>query len=192
MSLGKCFKQRFKPVFFATALSIISSGTLTLSANAQNDHFDQLPDLGSNAANFLSDYEAKQLGKSFIRRSRFRLPYVSDPELVGYINRLGNRLLDVSDDAGEEYHFYLIDNNVINAFAVPGGHIAMHTAILTKSESESELASVVAHEIAHVTQAHISRKFENSQYDSWLAIGALLAAAATGSAEAAQALSTVN
>jgi len=187
MSLGKCFKQRFKPVFFATALSIISSGTLTLSANAQNDHFDQLPDLGSNAANFLSDYEAKQLGKSFIRRSRFRLPYVSDPELVGYINRLGNRLLDVSDDAGEEYHFYLIDNNVINAFAVPGGHIAMHTAILTKSESESELASVVAHEIAHVTQAHISRKFENSQYDSWLAIGALLAAAATGSAEAAQA-----
>ncbi|MFT6406950.1 MAG: putative Zn-dependent protease [Arenicella sp.] len=170
--------------------SLLMATTLAFSAGnswAQVDHFDQLPDLGSNAANFLSDYEAEQLGKAFIRQSRYRLPYVSDPELVGYINRLGNRLLDVSDDAGKDYHFYLIDNNAINAFAVPGGHIAMHTAILTKSKSESELASVVAHEISHVTQSHISRKFENSQYDSWLAIGALLAAAASGSAEAAQA-----
>jgi len=172
---------------FAAAITLASASSFAQSSSAPSDHFDQLPDLGSNAANFLSDYEAEQLGKSFIRQSRYRLPYVSDPELVGYINRLGNRLLDVSDDAGEDYNFYLIDNNVINAFAVPGGHIAMHTAILTKSESESELASVVAHEIAHVTQAHISRRFENSQYDSWLAIGALLAAAASGSAEAAQA-----
>ncbi len=178
-----------------TAKLLILAASVTLASGnswGQNDHFDQLPDLGSNAANFLSDYEAEQLGKSFIRQSRFRLPYVSDPELVGYINRLGNRLLDVSDDAGKDYHFYLIDNNVINAFAVPGGHIAMHTAILTKSESESELASVIAHEISHVTQAHISRKFENSQYDSWLAIGALLAAALSGSAEAAQAAFSVS
>lgn len=171
-----------KPLYFAVLITFACSNSW-----AQDDNFDQLPDLGSNAANFLSDYEAEQLGKSFIRQSRYRLPYVSDPELVGYINRLGNRLLEVSDDAGKDYNFYLIDNNVINAFAVPGGHIAMHTAILTKSESESELASVVAHEIAHVTQAHISRKFENSQYDSWLAIGALLAAAVSGSADAAQA-----
>lgn len=151
------------------------------------DHFDQLPDLGSKAANYLSDHEAEQLGKSFIRQSRYRLPYVYDPELVDYINRLGNRLLDVSDDAGEDYEFYLIDNHVINAFAVPGGHIAMHTAILTKSETESELASVIGHEISHVTQAHIGRKLENSRFDSWLALGALLAAAAAGGAEAAQA-----
>jgi len=183
----KCVNTQLRHVFFAASISVAASGAFSSTTHAQTDHFDQLPDLGSNAANFLSDYEAEQLGKSFIRQSRYRLPYVSDPELVDYINRLGNRLLDVSDDAGKDYTFYLIDNNVINAFAVPGGHIAMHTAILTKSESESELASVIAHEISHVTQAHISRKFENSQYDSWLAIGALLAAAASGSAEAAQA-----
>jgi predicted Zn-dependent protease len=186
MNLLTLFKARYKqyanPILLATSLSFASA-----NGWAQADHFDQLPELGSNAANFLSEYEAEQLGKSFIRQSRYRLPYVSDPELVGYINRLGNRLLEVSDDAGKPYHFYLIDNNVINAFAVPGGHIAMHTGILTKSESESELASVVAHEISHVTQSHISRKFENSQYDSWLAIGALLAAVASGSGEAAQA-----
>ena len=151
------------------------------------DHYDQLPDLGSQAATFLSGEKAKLLGKSFIRQSRYRMPYVSDPQLVDYINRLGNRLLDVSTDASEEYYFYLIDSNVINAFAVPGGHIAMHTAILTKAESESELASVVAHEISHVTQQHISRRLENSKYDSWIALGALLAAAAAGGADAAQA-----
>ena len=162
---------------------VIFAGTST----AQQDHYDQLPDLGSGAQKFLTDYEAEQLGKSFIRQSRFRLPYVSDPELVSYINDVGNRLLKVSEDYDKEYSFYLINNHLINAFAVPGGHIAMHTAILTKSESESELASVMAHEIAHVTQNHISRRLENSQYDSWIALGALLAAAATGSADAAQA-----
>lgn len=151
------------------------------------DHYDQLPDLGSQAATFLSEEKAKLLGKSFIRQSRYRTPYVSDPELVDYINQLGNRLLEVSHDAGKEYNFYLIDNDVINAFAVPGGYIAMHTAILTKAESESELASVVAHEISHVTQSHISRRLENSKYDSWIALGALLAAAAAGGADAAQA-----
>jgi predicted Zn-dependent protease len=189
MKLSTLFKASKRPLHGQLS-ALLLGAILTFSSSAswsQDDHFDQLPDLGSNAANFLSDFEAEQLGKSFIRQSRYRLPYVYDPELVGYINRLGNRLLDVSDDAGKEYNFYLIDNNAINAFAVPGGHIAMHTAILTKSESESELASVVAHEISHVTQAHISRKFENSQYDSWLAIGALLAAALSGSAEAAQA-----
>jgi len=167
-----------------TALMLVPT---TGMLNAQQDHYDQLPDLGSQAATFLSGEKAKLLGKSFIRQSRFRNPYVSDPELVDYINNLGNRLLDVSPDAGENYNFYLIDNDAINAFAVPGGYIAMHTAILTKAESESELASVVAHEISHVTQSHISRRLENSKYDSWIALGALLAAAAAGGADAAQA-----
>lgn len=170
-------------IFLAAGISL-ASGT---PGYAQEDNFDQLPDLGSNAANYLSDYEAQQLGRAFIRQSRYRLPYVSDPELVDYINRLGDKLLAVSDHADKDYKFYLIDNRVINAFAVPGGHIAMHTAILTKSESESELASVVAHEISHVTQQHISRKLEASRYDSWLALAALLAAAAAGGADAAQA-----
>jgi len=153
----------------------------------QHDHFDQLPDLGSTAASYLSDGDAEKLGLAFIRQSRFRLPYVSDPELVEYINDLGNRLLAVSDDAGKSYDFHFIKAQVINAFAVPGGQIAIHTGILTKSESESELASVVAHEISHVTQRHIARNIENSRFDSIIALGALLAAAAAGGAEGAQA-----
>ena len=151
------------------------------------DHYDQLPDLGSSAAKYLSDSEAKKLGLTFIRRSRFALPYISDPELLIYINELGDRLLIVSDDAGKDYDFHLINNQVINAFAVPGGQIALHTGILTKSESEGELASVIAHEIAHVTQRHIARKIESSRFDNIIALGSLLAAAAAGGAAGAQA-----
>lgn len=183
-SLNKV-KQSMIVFCSACAISIVSASNAQYAE--QHDHYDSLPDLGSQASNFLSDADAAKLGKAFIRQSRYQQPYVSDPELVNYINRIGNELLSVSSDAGKPYHFYLIDNNVINAFAVPGGHIALHTAILTKSESESELASVIAHEISHVTQHHIARKLENSRYDNWLALGALLAAAAVGGGDAAQA-----
>jgi len=182
--------KSFKKTLLCVAVSVLlmsAGSSVGQYASTNEDVFDQLPDLGSKSAKYLSDYDAQRLGKAFIRQSRSQQPYVYDPELVAYINRLGNRLLDVSDDAGKEYHFYLIDDNVINAFAVPGGHIALHTAILTKSESESEVASVVGHEIAHVTQRHIARQIESSRYDSIIALGTLLAAAAVGGAEGAQA-----
>ena len=157
------------------------------SEPSHTDHYDQLPDLGSSASKYLSDSDAIKLGLAFIRRSRFSLPYSSDPELLIYINELGDKLLNVSEDAGKNYDFHLIKSQVINAFAVPGGQIALHTGILTKSESEGELASVIAHEIAHVTQNHIARNIENSRFDNYIALGALLAAAAAGGAEGAQA-----
>ena len=174
---------------YTSVITIILLFSTQASAqyNTPIDHYDSLPDLGSKASNYLSDADAAILGRAYIRQSRYQQPYISDPELVGYINRLGNKLLAVSSDADKKYQFYLIDSNVINAFAVPGGHIALHTAVLTKSQSESELASVIGHEISHVTQQHIARKLENSRYDSWLALGALLAAAAAGGADAAQA-----
>jgi len=167
--LQKYCRNRCRALSLAFAISL-TAAPLNAQYASEQDHYDLLPDLGSQASNFLSDADAQVLGRAFIRQSRYRTPYVSDPELVAYINRLGQALLAVSNDAGKDYQFYLIDNNIINAFAVPGGHIAMHTAILTKSKSESELASVISHEISHVTQKHISRRLENSQYDSWFAI----------------------
>ena len=180
-----------KPLFkssIALAIALLMSSSASLSQYADKaDVFDQLPDLGSNSAKYMSEYQAQKLGQAFVRQSRARLPYVYDPELNGYINRLGNRLLEVSDDADKNYHFYLINSNTINAFAVPGGHIALHTAILIKSESESEVASVVAHEISHVTQRHIARRIESSRYDHLIALGTLLATAAVGGTDGVQA-----
>ncbi len=187
-AMNKVASKTLAQAIFMTLSAIILTTTMPVAAqHDHHDHYDQLPDLGSNAARFLSDDKAQKIGESFIRQSRFQQPYVYDPELVDYINRLGQRLLAVSDEADKEYNFHLINNNTINAFAVPGGQIALHTAILTKSESESELASVIAHEISHVTQRHIARRIETQQYDQWIAIGALLAAAAVGGAEGAQA-----
>ena len=183
---NKHLNKLIKPSLLLLALLVCASFVNTLNA-AREDHYDQLPDLGSTAANYLSDHDAGLLGAAFIRQSRYRMPYIYDPELVQYVNDLGDSLLKYSTDADKDYHFYLIDNDVINAFAVPGGHIALHKAILIKAETESELASVVGHEISHVTQQHIARKIEGSRFDSIIALGALLAAAAAGGGEAAQA-----
>jgi predicted Zn-dependent protease len=149
-----------------------------------DDPIDQLPDLGSSAANYLSERDAKQLGKAFIRQTRASMDYISDPELIGYLNDIGARLIGQREHG---YQFYLINSQVINAFAVPGGHIAMNSGILTKSKTESEFASVLAHEISHLKQRHIERRLESSRYDSFFALGALLAAAAAGSSDGAQA-----
>lgn len=179
------FSSRFLFVLFPLILS--ASVSYGQYADQQEDVFDQLPDLGSTSGKYMSEYEAQRLGQAFIRQSRFRQRHVSDPELIDYLNRLGDRLLEVSDDADKDYQFYLIDSNAINAFAVPGGHIALHTAILTKAESESEVASVIGHEISHVTQRHIARRIESSRYDRFISLGTLLAAAAIGGGEGLQA-----
>lgn len=151
------------------------------------DNFDQLPDLGSSSANFLSASEEKQLGLAFIRQSRRHLDYITDPEIVNYVNAVGKKLARFSAQPKQSFTFYVINKPTINAFAVPGGHIAIHTGLILKSHSESELASVLAHEIAHVTQKHIARRLENSRFNGILALAALLAAVASGSSDAAQA-----
>lgn len=187
MSKANFFKAKSFMVVLATILVSAGASYAQYADNYNEDVFDQLPDLGSKSSKYMSDYEAQKLGQAFIRQSRFQLPYIYDPELVGYVNRLGDRLLEHSDDADKDYHFYLINSNAINAFAVPGGHIALHTAILTKSESESEVASVLGHEIAHVTQKHIARQIEGSRNDSIISIGTLLATVLLGGAEGLQA-----
>lgn len=156
------------------------------------DNFDQLPDLGSNSSNFLSPNEEKQLGQAFIRQSRRQLDYITDPEIINYVNDIGKTLGTFSDQPEQAFTFYVINNPTINAFAVPGGHIAIHTGLLLKSNNESELASVLAHEIAHITQKHIARRLESSRFDGILALGALLAAAAAGGDAAQAAFITAN
>ena len=77
-----------------------------------------------------------------------------------YIQDLGNRLVSHSASSAKQFTFFLVDDPQVNAFAGPGGYIGVHTGLVTSTESESELASVVAHEIAHVTQNHLFRAFD--------------------------------
>ena len=137
------------------AVALLTALAIALPpAFAQTD----LPDLGGTAESALSPQLERQIGESIMRDIRFREPsYVDDPEVTEYLNLLGGRLVAVAPDARQAFTFFAIRDGAINAFALPGGFIGVNTGLIVASASESELASVLAHEIAHVTQRHIAR-----------------------------------
>jgi len=147
-----------------------------------------LPDIGDPSGNLLSPAEDQRLGQAFMRSVRAIQPVITDPLLNAYIQSLGSRLAVNSDDPSRPFHFFLIEDPQVNAFAGPGGYIGVYTGLITTTESESELASVVAHEIAHVTQRHLVRSFDAVQRMSLpmtaLAVAALVLGAAAGNTAA--------
>ena len=141
-----------------------------------------LPDIGASAGRLITPEEERKLGRQFMRSVRRSLPVMDDPLLVEYIEGLGQRLASQADEGRRNFYFFLIDQPVINAFAGPGGHIGVYSGLILATESESELASVVAHEIAHVTQDHLVRAFESASQMSAPTAALLLAAILLGSA----------
>jgi len=117
-----------------------------------------LPELGDTSGTLLSPYMERKIGEQAIRDIRLRDPqYLDDPELTEYINDIGRRLVAASPDANQDFEFFLIQDKTINAFAMPGGFIGVNTGLLLAAQTESELAGVLAHEVAHVTQHHLAR-----------------------------------
>ena len=109
-----------------------------------------------------------------MRQLRSQAPIVSDPVLDSYLNDIGNRLVANAEDVRYPFTFFWINSQDINAFAFFGGHIGVHTGLIANAENESELASVLGHEIAHVTQRHIARRIENQQRNSPMTIAGML------------------
>lgn len=140
----------------------------------------ELPDIGDSAGAVISPEQERMLGQSTMRQIRRLAPLVTDEEVEDYIQRLG---MDLGKHSNyySDFHFFVIESPVINAFAVPGGYIGMHTGLILNSKSESEVASVLAHEIVHLTQRHGARMIEaasNLSMPSMAAfIGAILVAA---------------
>ncbi len=150
-----------------------------------------IPDLGNPANNTLSSTQEALLGIKLIRELRGTEPIVEDPELSGWLRALGNRLAAHAPGGGN-YYFLIVKNPEINAYAMPGGVIVMHSGLILNTRSESELAAVVAHEIAHVSQRHIARMLAEREGNPLITgLGVLAgAAAASKSPEAAQAIIT--
>ncbi|MDH5712282.1 MAG: M48 family metalloprotease, partial [Gammaproteobacteria bacterium] len=140
-----------------------------------------LPTLGDPTLDSFSSKEEQQLGLGFYRSLRANLPFVDDLQINYYLNSIGKRLASHSDAAGDEFHFFIIKAPTINAFAGPAAYIGIHTALILEAKNESQLASVLAHEIAHVSQRHLARAFDNSGNATALTIAALLAAILVGS-----------
>ena len=136
--------------------SILALLLVVIPAQSQTSDFN-LPDLGDESHQVMSPLEQKQLGEGFYRQARVYMDLVNDPTLKEYLDNLGNRLIESLGLPKDSFTFFLINDNTVNAFAVPGGYIGVHTGLLLTAANEAEVASVLGHEIAHVTQQHIPR-----------------------------------
>lgn len=177
-------KHQLTSTLFSILLLIESGAALS------NNAVTSLPDLGSSAANVLPPKLAVKVGDAFVRQARSRMKFVDDPILLNYLNTLGNKLVKhaVPDTPYEDlkFTFHLIENDTINAFAVPGGQIFIHTGLVINSKNEQELAATLAHEIAHITENHSARGIENAKYDNAIVLASVLLAVVSGDAAAAQ------
>ncbi|HYG54664.1 MAG TPA: M48 family metalloprotease [Burkholderiales bacterium] len=122
-----------------------------------------LPDLGGTGDSALPLHTERRIGENIMRDIRRDPTYVDDAEVSEYLATLGARLAQAAGGARHDFEFFAVRDGAINAFALPGGFIGVHTGLITAAETESELASVMAHEIAHVTQRHIARLLGQQQ-----------------------------
>lgn len=123
----------------------------------------RLPDMGASTGQVLPPREAEKIGSQAYREIRRHMRVLDDPLVNEYVSALGYRLASQSAEPGQQYNFFVIAEQSVNAFAIPGGYIGIHSGLMTTAEKESELAGVVAHEIAHVTQNHLARIIEDMQ-----------------------------
>lgn len=140
----------------------------------------ELPEIGASGAASVTPVEEYETGKAVVRNIRRAGGVLDDPLTHEYINNLGYSLIANSDSSMKNFYFFMVNDSQINAFALPGGFIGINYGLLLASESESELASVMAHEIAHVTQRHHARAYEQGSGNNIPAMAALIAAIILG------------
>jgi predicted Zn-dependent protease len=138
--------------------------------------YADLPDIGDSAGSSISPEQEKQLGSYMMRQLRQSGVVLDNVEITAYLNSLGQRLVTNSETPARNFTFFVVNDASINAFAGPGGYIGVNTGLFLASENESELAGVLSHEIAHVTQRHLARAFETADSLSIPHMAAMLAA----------------
>jgi predicted Zn-dependent protease len=172
-----------------SAIIALLLATVPLTATAQAR--DDLPDIGNPADAVLSMGDEYRIGLMIVRGLRDQGRLVEDPEINEYVQSVGARLAAQTQDGGHRFQFFVVRDPQINAFALPGGFIGINHGLVLATANESELASVLAHEIAHVTQRHIARSVRAQSRQSLASAAAILAGiligATTGTADAAQA-----
>jgi predicted Zn-dependent protease len=145
-----------------------------------------LPTLGDAARADLSPVIERKLGEEIMNDIRRDRDYLDDDAIVEYLNNFGENLVTYAPGArGEtnaDFFFFAVRDPMINAFALPGGFIGVHSQLLIAAQNESELASVLSHEIGHVQQRHIARMLGQQKQDALLPLAALILAALVGKA----------
>jgi predicted Zn-dependent protease len=172
-----------------TAMAQSRDGAAGTPGPAPRPVHSTLPDLGSSANAIISRSEEYQIGRLIMRDLRSQNALLDDPETTDYLQSLGSRIAIEAQQGEQRMTFFAVRDRSINAFALPGGFIGVHTGLLLSTANEAELAGVLAHEIGHVVQRHIARAVQASSRSSIAAIagllGAILVGAVAGSPEAA-------
>ncbi len=151
-----------------------------------------LPDLGDESQSLMSPAQERKLGESVVRQIRAAGAYLEDPEVNDYLNELGNRLVVAVPDTTQNFEFFAVADPTINAFALPGGYVGVNTGLILLTQTESELAAVLAHEITHVTQHHFTRSMAGQQRSLVYALAALAVAIAASQSHSSSAGQATN
>ncbi len=174
----------------AVTIVIIAQASVAQTGERYSDdekHRVRLPDIGGSFDSSFSNKEAREYADYIIRQLRAYKLLVEDPLIEAYFTDMGHRLASNSNRPETEFHFVVIKNPVLNAWAAPGGVVALHTGLIMAAETEAEVAGVLGHEIAHITQSHAARGMENSRKVNLPIMLAMLGLAIlSGSAEVAQ------
>lgn len=156
-------------------LSIMGIGA---SLTPRNSLAEDLPKLGDAASAIISSDQEYRLGRAWLRQLRAQAPIIQDPMIHDYLYELVYRLASNSELQNPQLEMVVIQSPDINAFAVPGGVVGLNGGLMLNARSEDELAGVIAHELAHLSQRHFARALERSQNTSWAGLAALLASIA--------------
>ena len=165
-----------RPALIACVLSAIVASVLLPSVGSAQD--TKLPDIGSSAGEVLGPAQQKQYGEMTLSQLRNLGYTLDDPLLGGWLQSLGERLGAASDQPKQQFTLFLLRERQINAFATLGGYVAVNAGLVLAADREDEVAAVLSHEIAHVTQSHVLRAVERAQRDSVPILLAMLGAIA--------------
>jgi predicted Zn-dependent protease len=181
-------KRALKTLLAGILAMLLALPRTLLAQGVGND----LPDIGSPASSVLTLDDEYHIGLQVMRQLRDEGQIIEDPEATEYLNGLGARIVaQASSDSGQRFQFFFVRDDTINAFALPGGFIGVNYGLVLATRNESQLAGVLAHEIAHVTQRHIARRVRAQGRQSIATMAGILAAiligAATGSSDATMA-----
>ncbi len=161
---------------YAISFALLGTSLGTAPVAVGNDRLN-LPQMGEPADLVMSPSDEKNIGQGYMRKIRQYLDLVTDTEINEYIQSIGERLVAGRPDLNaKDFTFFVVRNPEINAFALPGGYIGINSGLITAANNEAELASVIAHETAHVTQRHIARLYASQGNTGYKTAAAIIAA----------------
>ena len=111
----------------------------------------------------ISQQQEVQMGQEYAQQINAQLPIIQDPELNRYINVLGDSIARLTSRSDLDWHFFIVDAQEVNAFAVPGGYVYVNRGLIQRADQMDELAGVLGHEIGHVVRRHTVKQMEKAQ-----------------------------